>query len=88
MKTPTKSAESATCTLVVDGMTCAACVGHVEKALNGTPGVEGSAVSLLANEASVSYDPARTTPGALKAAIEDAGYEVPAAKAVVTPDRN
>lgn len=70
----------------IQGMTCAACVGHVEKALNGTPGVEGSAVSLLSNEARVTFDPAKTSPALLKAAIEDAGYEVPATAAAVTLD--
>ncbi|HEU0121579.1 MAG TPA: copper ion binding protein, partial [Bryobacteraceae bacterium] len=61
-------------TLDVQGMTCAACVGHVEKALHKVPGVTQASVNLLANEARVAFDPARTSPAALIAAVEDAGY--------------
>jgi len=55
-------------------MTCAACVGHVERALLDTPGVAAAQVSLLANEAKVTFDPQATNHAVLKQAIEEAGY--------------
>jgi Cu+-exporting ATPase len=59
----------------VGGMSCAACQGHVQRALEEVPGVERAAVSLLTNEASVVYDPAVAAPAKLVAAIVDSGYE-------------
>ena len=43
-------AAKAAVTLDVQGMTCAACVGHVERALLKTPGVTQAAVNLLAQK--------------------------------------
>jgi len=60
----------------VRGMTCATCAGRVEKALAGLPGVHAS-VNLVGEHADVSFDPAQTSPQALAAAVEQAGYEVP-----------
>ena len=37
----------------VTGMSCAACVARVEKAVNQVPGVSGCAVSLLTNSMGV-----------------------------------
>ena len=59
----------------VRGMTCATCAGRVEKALAGLPGVHAS-VNLVGEHADVSFDPAQTSPQALAAAVEQAGYEV------------
>ena len=56
------------------GMTCAACTRRVEKALGKVPGVTGVGVNLATNRATVSFDPSRTPPGALTAAVEKAGY--------------
>lgn len=55
----------------VTGMSCAACVARVEKAVKKVEGVEDCAVSLLTNSMGVegSADPA-----AVIAAVEDAGY--------------
>ena len=60
--------------LEVTGMTCAACVGRVERALKGAAGVESASVNLATEQAAVSYDPAQTNAGALAAVIEEAGY--------------
>ena len=38
-------------TLPVEGMTCASCVGHVEKALTELPGVSDVVVNLGTNKA-------------------------------------
>jgi Cu+-exporting ATPase len=61
--------------LPVEGMTCASCVAHVEKALAGLPGVRAATVNLATESASIdapSIDAAR-----LRTAVEDAGYTVP-----------
>src|SRR5436190_7296071 len=62
--------------LPVRGMTCAACVGSVERALRGVPGVAGAHVSLATEEATVVVDPAAPPEvDALRRAVSDAGYE-------------
>src|SRR4051812_5838506 len=58
----------------VNGMDCASCVGHVERAMKGVPGVRAANVSLARGRASVQFDPAQTTPEAIAAAATDAGY--------------
>lgn len=62
-------------TLPVLGMTCASCQHHVEEALRSTAGVESARVDLMANRASVDFDPAVATPQALIDAIRSAGYD-------------
>jgi P-type Cu+ transporter len=63
------------------GMTCANCVGRVERALRAVPGVEEARVNLATERATVDYDPTRTGTAALVAAVERAGYQVPAPRA-------
>jgi heavy metal translocating P-type ATPase len=59
----------------VEGMTCASCVGRVERALQAVPGVKTAAVNLATERAEViGSDVDRS---ALVKAIEDAGYDVP-----------
>lgn len=48
-----KSAEPTDCTLLIEGMTCAACVRRVERALQKVPGVEAAAVNLVTGKARV-----------------------------------
>ncbi len=67
-------------TIPVAGMTCAACVKRVEKALSSLPGVEGATVNLSAGKAGVSYDPAACNIPAMCERIEEIGYEVPASR--------
>lgn len=67
--------------LPIEGMSCAACVGHVEKALTALEGVHQADVNLISGRARVSFDPDRVSREALVAAVEDAGYEVPAREA-------
>ena len=45
--------------LPVEGMTCAACVGHVENALLGVPGVVEASVNLGTEKASVEFSEAK-----------------------------
>jgi len=61
-------------TLPIRGMTCASCVGRVERALRKVPGVEDATVNLATEAATVrgtNLDPAEIT-----RRIEAAGYQV------------
>ena len=60
--------------LPVEGMTCASCVGRVERALQKVPGVQSASVNLATARASVQASGAVDAP-ALIAAIAKAGYE-------------
>ena len=55
----------------VTGMSCAACVARVEKAVNAVDGVTGCAVSLLTNSMGVD---GTASPDAVIAAVTAAGY--------------
>ena len=59
--------------LRVDGMTCASCVGRVEKALKRIPGVISAEVNLATESASVRAN-ASTEAASLIVAVERAGY--------------
>ena len=61
--------------LAVRGMTCAACVTRVEKAVEKLPGVLEARVNLATERATVDYLSREVDPEAIRAAIEDAGYE-------------
>ncbi len=65
-------------TLNVTGMTCQGCVASVTRVLKAVPGVSDVVVTLQPGTATVVYDATRTTLPVLKAAIEDAGYDVAA----------
>ncbi|HEY5087843.1 MAG TPA: heavy metal translocating P-type ATPase [Gemmatimonadaceae bacterium] len=58
----------------VFGMTCAACQSHVQRALEGEPGVLGASVNLMMKSADVTYDPVIVTPDRLVSTIIDSGY--------------
>ena len=62
--------------LNIRGMTCNGCANNVKNVLQRTPGVTGVGVSLEQNRATVTYDPVQANPAQLKAAVEDAGYDV------------
>ncbi|TNC44166.1 copper-translocating P-type ATPase [Rubellimicrobium rubrum] len=62
--------------LTVDGMTCASCVSHVEKAVSKVPGVSSVSVNLATERADVAFA-GQPNLAALFHAIEDAGYSVP-----------
>ena len=70
-------ARTAELSFPVQGMTCAACVGRVERALNRVDGVLGASVNLATERASVQYLPAATSPAQLREAVKNAGYDVP-----------
>jgi Cu+-exporting ATPase len=58
----------------VNGMDCASCVSHVERAMQSVPGVSSAQVSLARGRAVVRFDPNQATPEAIAAAATDAGY--------------
>ena len=68
------AAEPRTVTLGVEHMTCAACPITVRKALSHVAGVSASTVDMQAHTATVTFDPTRTTPEALAAAVSQAGH--------------
>ncbi len=57
----------------VEGMSCASCVGRVERALRAVPGVREVGVNLASETATVRFAPPAEA-GALLAAAEQAGY--------------
>jgi len=62
--------------LPIEGMTCASCVNRIERFLKKTPGVEGAAVNLATERATVLVDPGVAGRDELVRAVEAAGYEV------------
>ncbi len=60
--------------LQLSGMHCAACSGIIENALLGVDGVRSAQVSAAGQRASVRWDPSRTRPSSLIAAVRSAGY--------------
>lgn len=58
----------------VTGMSCAACQGHVEKAVKKLDGVKSVNVNLLQNSMQVEYDESCVSPADMIAAVEKAGY--------------
>ncbi len=67
--------ETRTQTLAISGMSCASCVGRVEKALLTQSGVLSASVNLATENASVEYIDSVVTPSDLVNAVARAGYE-------------
>jgi len=59
-------------TIDIEGMSCGHCVAGVKRALGELRGVEVQEVQV--GSATVSYDPARVTPGRIAEAIRQEGY--------------
>lgn len=79
-------AQSQTLDIGVGGMTCASCVGRVEKALQKVPGVAEATVNLATESARIRLSgkpegDAQRMEGLLRRAVRDAGYEPRAADA-------
>jgi len=70
----TGSPEMTEITYKVSGMTCAACVARVERALRKQAGVSNATVNLATEKATVTFDPEVTPVGELLRAVDDAGY--------------
>ncbi|ACL62872.1 heavy metal translocating P-type ATPase [Methylobacterium nodulans] len=80
MNAPVRPADlsSASISLPIEGMTCASCVGRVERALKAIPGVETVSANLATERASITTN-APVDRSKLVGAVENAGYSVPAA---------
>ncbi|MGA1196473.1 MAG: cation transporter, partial [Candidatus Latescibacterota bacterium] len=72
-------------TLAVRGMSCAACVARVEKALSAIPGVVEANVNFATHEASVRFQDVEIS--VLTQAVENAGYEAQVASGDVRADQ-
>ncbi|CAL5069316.1 unnamed protein product [Urochloa decumbens] len=59
----------------VNGMSCAACAGSVEKAVKRLPGIHDAAVDVLGGRAQVLFYPAFVSEEKIREAIEDIGFE-------------
>lgn len=62
-------------TLLISGITCAACVWLLEKHLNDQPGIHRCHVNMSSNLAVVSWDPKRITLSGIIKAIAHVGYK-------------
>ncbi|MEY2781304.1 MAG: hypothetical protein RL307_1008, partial [Pseudomonadota bacterium] len=78
-----------TSSIGIGGITCAACVGRVERALSKVPGVQTCSVNLATESAHVQWqegqDEAALLP-VLRRAIRDAGYEPRSSEATWSDD--
>lgn len=78
MNAPVRATDlSETLSLPIEGMTCASCVGRVERALKALPGVAGAVVNLATEKASITTN-APVDRAALIKVVEDVGYTVSA----------
>ncbi len=59
----------------VGGMTCASCVGRVERALRAVPGVQEASVNLATESARITIDEGDDVDARLRRAVRAAGYE-------------
>ncbi|MCU0865641.1 MAG: heavy metal translocating P-type ATPase [Planctomycetes bacterium] len=75
-KTIARTAAMTSAVLDLTGMTCAGCVGRVERALARVDGVTTATVNLATQQAQVAFDPARARREDLVAAVVAAGYGV------------
>ncbi|GAB4375106.1 MAG: heavy metal translocating P-type ATPase [Calditrichia bacterium] len=60
--------------LRIEGMSCASCVGRVEKALNSLSGVVNATVNLGTEEARVEYIPGAVSLEEMEAVVAETGY--------------
>lgn len=80
-------AEKAIATIKVKGMTCDGCATQIQSMLVQVPGVKSADVSFKKGQAVVSFDPKVTGVEAIRAAIEESGYETRESKeAAAEPD--
>ncbi len=68
-------ADSVVVSLPIEGMTCASCVGRVEKALKAVPGVNKASVNLATERADITFEGKPDVAAAVQA-VQKAGYAV------------
>ena len=74
-------------TLEIEGMTCASCVGRVERTLKKAEGVVEANVNLATESAEVKYLAGAITPEEIAAIVSEAGYPARVKTAAASPDR-
>jgi copper chaperone len=62
--------------LKVAGMTCGGCVKSIQNALNEQSGIDSATADLDSATVKVDFDPAAINEGAIKTAIEAAGFDI------------
>lgn len=72
---PEPAKEPARVTLAIEGMHCGGCAAAVKSALKNAEGVTGYEVSLEQKEAEVRFDPAKTSPEKIAAAVSKTGFK-------------
>ena len=63
-----------TVTIKLRGMSCASCANSIEDAIRSVPGVSNSSVNFGAEQATITYDPRKTSIEKIQKAVEAAGY--------------
>lgn len=71
-------------TFPVQGMHCASCVNHVDRALREVEGVADATVNLATEKATVTFENGVVETETLVEAVERAGYEVPSETATLS----
>ena len=79
------SAKTSVVELQVGNLTCGACVGRIEQALNKLDGIGEVSVDLAGGTAQVGYDAARVAPETIAETIGNAGYPATLATAQAVP---
>jgi Cu+-exporting ATPase len=74
-------------TVAIGGMTCAACVNRIEKALGKLEGVSEAQVNLATEKATLLYRPDKVGKTEFRKTIEDLGYEIRGFEAEFSADR-
>lgn len=59
----------------IEGMTCASCVGRVEKKLKSNEYISEVAVNLATEKGQVQYNESKVKPEDIISLVKDAGYE-------------
>ncbi|HEX9617087.1 MAG TPA: HAD-IC family P-type ATPase, partial [Anaerolineales bacterium] len=80
--------EPTTIEVPIQGMDCADCTRHVQRAIAGLPGVESVDVFLASEKAVIRHLPGQVDLASIRQAVAEAGYSVPdtgAAPATVAP---
>jgi Cu+-exporting ATPase len=72
---------SQTVEVPIQGMDCAECTTHVQRAIADLPGVEAVNVFLASEKALVQLDPGQVNMSSIRQAVEGAGYSVPTSTA-------
>lgn len=79
--------EGITKLLKIEGMTCAACVKAVERAVRKLDGVNEANVNFATEKLNISFDPSKLRVGDIKKAVEKAGYKAVEEEVSVDTDK-